>query len=191
MEFEDIPTKVVLGDSSFFQVEKLKNSLVIRALDAYASSNMFVYFKKIKPRLFILTASENAEPTYYKKFESIKPPLKKIVHKKTRYKRSTRLLSSRFDNKKDYLLLEIIISADSREPISPKWELVRLSHNKRVLNPIDTWAERKTVQKDSQVKARFVFAKPNVPRNLKGVSLIIPLVGHKDAVNLKMPVRPR
>ena len=193
LEFEDTPTKVVLGDSTYFQVEKLKTSLVIRALDAYASSNMFVYFKKLKPKLFILTASEDSEPTYYKKFEEIKPPPKptKVISNKVRYKRSTRLLKSEFDDKKDYLLLEIRMTADATKPITPKWDLVRLSHNKRVLKPIDSWAERKMVQKDSSVKARFVFAKPNVPRNLKGVSLVIPLKGHKNAVKLDMPVRPR
>jgi len=192
LEFEDYPTQVVIGDSRSFQVEKLKRSVVIRALSPYGASNMFVYFKTKKPRLFILTSSEDAEPTYYKKFETVMPKKKKAPAKKKRhYKRSTRLLKSNFDKRKDYLTLEIQITADSLEVLKPKWNLVRLYHKKRAIVPFKLWSERKIVQKDSKVKARFIFAKPNVPRNLKNVSLIVPLRGHLNPVVLRMPVRPR
>lgn len=190
LEFEEYPTQVVIGDSRSFQVEKLKKSVVIRALSPYAASNMFVYFKTKKPKLFILTSSEDANPTYYKKFETVIPKkIKTTPRKKKKYKRSTRLLKSSFDKRKDYLTLEIQITADSTEILKPKWNLVRLYHKKRAIAPFKLWSERKTVQKDSKVKARFIFAKPNVPRNLKNVSLIIPLKGHLNPVVLPMPTR--
>src|SRR5476651_1017859 len=68
LEFEEVPVRVVLGDGQSFQVEKVERSLVVRTLSPYAASNMFVYFKDTAPRLFVLTASEDANPTYYKKF---------------------------------------------------------------------------------------------------------------------------
>src|SRR4051794_22875125 len=70
LEFEEIPTRVVLGDAQSFQVEKLDKSIVIRTLAPYAVGNMFVYFRSKETQLFILSASEDAEPTYYKKFEA-------------------------------------------------------------------------------------------------------------------------
>ena len=68
LEFEEAPTQVVLGDQNLFQIEKLNRSIIIKPLTAYATTNMFVYFKGKETKLFILTASEETEPTYYKKF---------------------------------------------------------------------------------------------------------------------------
>ena len=73
LEFDDAPVKVVLGDPNSFHLEKLDKSLVLQTLAPYATTNMFVYFKKLEPRLFVVTASEDAEPTYYRKFETPPP----------------------------------------------------------------------------------------------------------------------
>lgn len=187
LEFEDAPTKVVLGDGQTFQVEKLDRSLVIKTLAPYGTTNMFVYFRSQEPKLFVLTASEDAEPTYYKKFE---PPITaKLVTKTkesepTHYQRDARIVSCKFDGKKDYLTVEVILTADAKEPIKPQWNLVRLGFNKAFISPMKLWAERKDVQKDTKVKARFIFAKPNIPRNLKNVSLIIPTVSSLGPINL-------
>ena len=95
LDFEEAPTRVVLGDAQSFQVEKFERSLVVRALTPYASSNMFVYFRSAEPRLFVLTASEDAEPTYYKKFEEpLAPkPAPNIPQVSGPSKRATRILA--------------------------------------------------------------------------------------------------
>jgi len=182
LEFSDTPTRVVLGDSQNFKVEKLERSLVIKTLAPYATTNMFVYFKEENPRLFILNASEDAEPTYFKKFESVRAKASPATLPTTRPNKSVRacrLVSADFDTKKDYLVVNIILSADSSEPLKPNWSLVRIKNGSNVLTPTKLWSERKDVQKDSKVRARFVFAKPNVPRNLKDVKLIVPLLDGK------------
>ena len=192
LEFDEAPTRVVLGDGQSFQVEKLERSLVIKTLGPYASSNMFVYFREEPPRLFVLSASEDAEPTYYKKFESQAPPKKETTSSKPVasysgvYRRGFRVTSSQFDAKKDYLTVEMAISADAREPIKPSWDLVRLRHNSNAIVPYKLWAERKEVQKDSRVRARFIFAKPNIPRDLKDVTLIVPIQGSANPISLSL-----
>lgn len=180
LEFDEIPIRVVLGDSQSFQVEKLDHSIVLKCLVPYASGNMFVYFKTKEPRLFVITASEDAEPTYYKKFETPAFSTAKPVKSISKYKRSARVLSAHFTEKKDYLTLEIEITADSVAPVKPNWNLVRVLYNKTAITPYKLWAERQDVQKDSGVKARFIFAKPNVPKNLKNVALVIPTLGSKS-----------
>ncbi len=177
LEFDETPTRVVMGDPQSFQVEKLDHSIVLKTLVPYATGNMFVYFKNQEPKLFVLTASEDAEPTYFRKFEPLVKPKPLTIAKPASYKKDIRLLSTLFDAKKDYLTVEIQISAASGEAIKPNWELVRLSNSGVPLTPSKLWSERKEVQKDTRVKARFIFAKPNIPRNLQGVSLIVPLLG--------------
>jgi hypothetical protein len=181
LEFEDTPTRVVLGDAQNFQIERLDHSLVVRTLAPYAVGNMFVYFKDKDPQLFILKASEDAEPTYYRKFEPpvIPKKLNTISTTKSFFisHRGARTVSSFFDRKKDYLTIEIEISANSDQVVKPNWSLIRLSFNNSTIVPNKLWSERQEVQKDSRVKARFIFFKPNVPRNLKDVYLVIPLQG--------------
>jgi hypothetical protein len=93
-------------------------------------------------------------------------------------------VSASFDQKKDYLTVSIELTADSTEAIRPNWNLVRLTHNKTALAPFKLWAERKEVQKDSLVRSRFVFAKPNIPRNLAGTAIVLPLDGKSSALTL-------
>ena len=59
LEFEEAPTRVVLGDTQNFQVEKLDKSLILKTLVPYATTNMFAYFREKDPKIFILTASED------------------------------------------------------------------------------------------------------------------------------------
>jgi hypothetical protein len=187
LEFEDIPIRVVLGDSQSFQVEKLDRSIVIKTLASYANTNMFVYFKTKDPRLFVLTASEDAEPTYYKKFETIAPPPAKKVA--IVYKKSAKLLSAQFSTKKDYLTVEIVVSAGAEAKLLPQWNKVRLAHNTDTLSPDKLWSERKEVQKDSNSKARFIFHKPNLPRDRKNTRLIIPLHGSSNPLVISLAGR--
>lgn len=182
LEFSDSPTRVVLGDGQNFKVEKLERSLVIKTLVPYATTNMFVYFKEENPRLFILNASEDAEPTYFKKFETIRakaPSIMPPTASSIKGVRACRLVSADFDAKKDYLVVNIVLSADSSESLKPNWNLVRIRNGSNTLTPTKLWSERKDVQKDSKVRARFVFAKPNLPRALKDVKLIVPLLDGK------------
>ncbi len=64
IEFDEAPIRVVLGDTQSFQVERVERSLVVRTLAPYAVTNLFVYFREASPKLFVLTASEDAEPSY-------------------------------------------------------------------------------------------------------------------------------
>lgn len=185
LEFEETPQKVVLGDSQSFQVEKLNKSLVIKSMVAYASSNMFVYFENADPKLFILTASEDAEPTYYKKFESPKPITPPSASSRS-YRSKTHVRYARFDSKKDYLTVEVMFSSFSNEITKPNWDLVRLRNGTKTIAPDKLWSERKEIQKDSNVKARFIFAKPNLPRNLSGTTLVIPLHTSAHPITLSL-----
>lgn len=175
LEFEEAPTKVVLGDAKSFQVEKLDRSIVIKTLAPYANTNMFVYFRSKEPRLFVLTASEEAEPTYYKKFETIIPPKPTNIDTKIIYRRGATITSAKFTPKKDFLTIEALISSDSKSKVSPQWNKIALVVGKTSLSPDKLWSERKEVQKDSKVKARFVFNKPNLQRDLKNAHLVVPI----------------
>ena len=187
LEFDKNPSQVVIGDTGAFQVERLKNSVVIRPLVSEASTNMFVYFRSQSPKLFLLTASDEAEPSLYRKFESSKPVVKKPKPvAQARYRRATRLIHAQFDKSKDYLSVEIAMTADSTDSIAPDWEAIRLRHKNKDIVPSNIWSERQVVQKDSRVKARFTFKRPNVPRDLNGTTLLIPLKGHKDSVILTL-----
>lgn len=197
LEFEETPLRVVLGDGQSFQVEKVDHSLVVRTLTPYAASNMFVYFKDVEARLFVLTASEDATPTYYKKFEKDippKPPVKIENHESQKLGEKIepklgyilRVLHSDFDAKKDYLTLECELQSKSQQVIKPLWNLVRLSYQSKTFSPFKLWSERQEVQKDSRIKFRLIFAKPNLPRNMREVILIIPLLGHENAMSVSI-----
>ena len=191
LEFEDAPTRVVLGDSQAFQVERLDKSLVLRTLVAYATSNMFAYFKEAPPKLFVLTASEEAEPTYFRKIEVPKallaPPQPTqragIVAVKAGV---SQIVSAIFDPKKDYLTVETKLCADSNGILRPNWNLIRLRYQTGVIVPFKLWAERKEIQKDATVRARFIFAKPNIPRDLTDVALIVPIEGQVTPLSLNL-----
>ncbi|MGE0632372.1 MAG: hypothetical protein AB7O96_08195 [Pseudobdellovibrionaceae bacterium] len=187
LEFEEAPTQVVLGDQNLFQIEKLNKSIVIKPLTPYATTNMFVYFKTKEAKLFILTASEESEPTYYKKFSTVLPKIeapKPSAPKK--YVRGTRLKSSSFDKKKDFFTVDFEISADSTGKVTPNWDLIRLKHKDRIINPSKLWSERREVQQDSSVKGRLIFTKPNIPLDMKDVSVIIPIKGSTKSMTLNL-----
>jgi len=194
LEFDEMPIRVVLGDGQSFQVEKLDHSIVVRTLAPYAASNMFVYFKDSAPRLFVLTASEDANPTYYKKFEKetkirqlsqFAKTDQTIVKKADQKTNSTILISKiNFDSKKDYLTLDCELISDSSEKLKPSWDLIRLRYKDAAIKPFKLWAERKEVQKNSKVKFRLIFAKPNISRDLSGVTLVVPFQGQSNALTV-------
>lgn len=189
LEFEGVPKKVVVGDLQSFQVERMDKSLVVRSLTDAATSNLFVYFESGAPHLFLLTASEEAEPTLYRKFESQKTLSAQVERPKQLIRKRTeeiRILSAKFDSKKDYLTLDVEVSAGTGSSIQPFWNLVRIKTGNSTIAPVKTWAERKEIQKDSAVKARFVFARPNIPRDLRGVSLVVPLTGRNIPFSLNL-----
>jgi hypothetical protein len=182
LDFDEAPSKVVLGDTQTFQIEKLGKSLVIKTLVPFATTNLFVYFKQREPKVYLLTASEEAEPTYYKKFSEVVPPKPAPVKSPPARvskvsQRGAQLVSAKFDSKKDYLTIEILISADSKGTIRPAWNLVRLMKGNIALAPRKLWAERRDIQRDSRATARFIFAKPNISRDLKTSLIVVPLLG--------------
>lgn len=189
IEFDEAPIRVVLGDTQLFQVERVERSLVVRTLAPYAVTNLFVYFREASPKLFVLTASEDAEPSYLLKI--VTKELPKVTKAAPVFERSikkagVRILRQEFDSKKDYLTVGFQIAADSSEPLKPNWDLVRLRFGKNILTPAKLWAERKDVQRDSKVNARLVFAKPNLPRNLSEVSLVVPLQGKANSLSTSL-----
>jgi len=189
IEFDEAPIRVVLGDTQLFQVERVERSLVVRTLAPYAVTNLFVYFREASPKLFVLTASEDAEPSYLLKI--VTKELPKVTKAAPVFERSikkagVRIVRQEFDSKKDYLTVGFQIAADSSEPLKPNWDLVRLRFGKNILTPSKLWAERKDVQRDSRVNARLVFAKPNLPRDLTEVSLVVPLQGKAIALSTSL-----
>jgi len=189
LEFEETPTRIVLGDAQKFQVEKLEHSLVIKTLVPFAATNMFVYFRELEPRLFVLTASEDAQPTFYKSFAAPPAPPKvaTITAPPVRsLPRNGRVLSAKFDPKKDYLTIDFALHAEAVGVLRPKWTLARLMFGGTAIAPIKLWADRKEVQKNAEVRARVIFAKPNVPRSLDGVSMVIPLEGSIDPIRISL-----
>lgn len=189
LEFEETPTRIVLGDGQMFQVEKMEKSLVIRTLAPFATTNMFVYFQKKEPRLFVLTASEDAQPTFYKSFQEQTPPLKPpapVPRASPAAPRGARVLSLRFDSKKDYLTIDFAIRAGTDAALRPKWKLSRLQISSSVVAPSKLWAERKEVQKNAEVRARLIFTKPNVPRDLSAATLLVPLEGGIDPIRISL-----
>ena len=188
LEFEESPTQVVLGDQNLFQVEKLGRSIVIKPLIPYATTNMFVYFKTKETRLFILTASDDNEPTYFKKFTTVVPPkpVSSVKAVSIRSGRSALVKNSSFDKKKDYLTVDFEISADSKSKIIPDWDRIRLKYKDRHIEPSKVWSERREVQRDSKIKARLIFTKPNIPLDLKGVSMMIPVKGETKALSANL-----
>ncbi len=188
LEFEEAPTQVVLGDQNLFQIEKLNRSIIIKPLTAYATTNMFVYFKSKETRLFILKASDDAEPTFYKKFSEIVPktlesPKTKVLRK---FVKGATLADASFDKKKDFLTVEIELSADSDGKLLPIWDLIRLKHKDRSASPSKLWSERREVQRDSRIKARLIFTKPNIPADLSDVFVVIPIKGQPKALTLDL-----
>lgn len=188
LEFEEPPTQVVLGDQSLFQLEKLNRSIIIKPLTAYATTNMFVYFKSKDPRFFILTASEDAEPTYYKNFSAIVPRIAQPQMQRSPKKlvRGAKLNAATFDKKKDFLTVDIEVSADSTARVLPSWDMVRLKFKGRFLSPSKLWSERREIQRDSMVKARFIFTKPNISTDLADATLIIPVKGSTKPITVDL-----
>lgn len=188
LEFEEVPIQIVLGDPSTFQVEKLNKAIAIKPLTNYATTNMFVYFKTKETRLFILTASEESEPTYYKRFQSLVAPAPefKKAAVTTKYNRGGRITTTEFDKTKDYLTIDLELSADSGSVLIPVWEDIRLHYKDRFIKPNKLWSERREVQRDSKIKARVIFTKPNVPRDMKAVSIIIPLRDSGKSLSLSL-----
>jgi hypothetical protein len=189
IEFDEAPIRVVLGDGQAFQVERVDRSIVVRTLAPYAVTNLFVYFKEASPKLFVLTASEDAEPSYLLKIQTKEVPKvsKAVAPSESSVKTSSiRIMRQEFDAKKDYLTLGFQIAADSSQPLLPNWDLVRLRFGKNVLAPSKLWAERKDVQRDSRVNARLIFAKPNLPRNLSDVTLVVPIQGKANAMSVPL-----
>ncbi len=192
VEFEEAPTEVVIGNSQLFQIEQLRKSLVIRPTTKSASTNAFVYFKKAEPRLLVLTASDEAEPNYYRLIEESQLPKVQVQpssatpqNKKQTSATGMRVGRIEFRAPHDYLTVDVTITANSSREISPRWDLARLNFRDRHLAPVKVWSARRTVSRDSTIRARFIFAKPNVPGNLSGVSLKLPQDGG-DALVLNL-----
>ena len=183
IEFDLIPIHVVIGDSSSFQVERLKKSIIIKPLVMEGSTNLLVYFKNQRKKLFILRASEDANPNYYKRFNFILAAPK--AGNKV-YFEGIKIISRKFSSKKDYFKLIVQVSAGYAKRVLPIWRKAYLKYNGSVIKPARTWSERKSIQRDSFVFASFLWRLPNIPRNLKGVHLILPVHKRKKPFILNL-----
>jgi hypothetical protein len=189
IDFSETPQRVVIGDSQGFQIEKLEKSLVLRTLVPYATTNMFVYFKDAPPQIFSLTADEDANPTVYRKFEVLKPVKTSSVapvKATSKLKRGAFLGLASWDKAKDYLTIDGHINANQGSAISPKWEMIRLVDGDKRISPYKVWSERQEVQKDSTVKFRFIFLRPNINKDLKKNFIIIPIQGKTETLHLEL-----
>lgn len=187
IDFNEMPLRVVLGDSQGFQIEKMDKSLVLRTLVPYATTNMFVYFKDAPPQIFTLTADEDANPTVYRKLEVIRPikiVAQKLISKTVKLKKGAYLTSVTWNNEKDYLTIDGYINADGLSIILPKWDLVRLADGDKRISPFKVWSARKEIQKDSSVKFRLIFLRPNIDKSLKKNFVIIPIQGKSESLHL-------
>ncbi len=189
IDFNEMPLRVVLGDSQGFQIEKMDKSLVLRTLVPYATTNMFVYFKDAPPQIFTLTADEDANPTVYRKLEVIRPI--KVVEQKpssktVRLKKGAYLSAASWDKEKDYLTIDGYINADSNAIILPKWDLIRLAAGDKRISPFKVWSARKEIQRDSSVKFRLIFMRPNINKDLNKNFVIIPLQGKSESLHLEL-----
>ncbi len=193
VEFDEEPEKIILGDSQSFQVEKTNKSLVIRSLTNYASSNLFVYFKKHPTQIFSLTSDEDASPTLLKKIYlndlviKATPPEATKTEVKKKYIEGAKLIKKEFSKAKDYLTLDYLITAGNSSKLEPQWNKIRLRCGKTEIPPYKTWSEREVIQKDSDMKARVIFLRPNIGNDLKKCFLDIPA---KDrSKNLKLELK--
>ena len=184
LQFDQNPSRVVLGDAQAFQVERMKDSLVVRPLLDSATSNLFVYFPNDEVLVFVLKAESNAEPTFLRTFQT-KLQLAPKPTTKRRLAESFRVVSSKFDDKKDYLSVLVEVRAGTKA-VLPRWGLVKLEWPGSSLAPVRLWSERKEVQVDSQIKARFIFAKPSLPRALQGARLILPLLDRENPLEAQL-----
>ncbi len=187
LQFDEAPREVVLGDQRAFFVQKLSDSLVIKPLVPNAISDMFVYFPSEPPRLFVLTTSRHDTPTFFKEFNTITAtpsnfmrPQDDLSHKApTRtawvYRQMLRVLSAKFSPKKNYLTVSAVITASGFRRLKPEWKSVYLKYYGRIIHPKKLWSERREVEKDSSIKCRFIFLKPNLSLKLWLVNLVIPL----------------
>lgn len=193
IEFDEEPEKIILGDSQSFQVEKSNKSLVIRSLVNYASSNLFVYFRKHSTQIFSLTSDEDANPTLLKKIylndlvNKAEAPKETKVEAKKKYIESVKLTKKEFSKAKDYLTLDYVITAGNLSKLEPIWKKIRLHCGKAEIPPYKTWSQREVIQKDSEMKARIIFLRPNIGNDLKKCFLDIPA---KDrSKNLKLELK--
>lgn len=197
IEFSESPIRVVVGDHRSFQVEKMDKSLVVRPLVVSASSNLFVYFKDAPPKLFTLNASDDNTPTLFVRFDlsltkmiqkntqSTETKNKQPIKTKISYTEGLKLKSAVFDKTKDYLTIDYLISA-GQSKIEPIWEEIFISSAGQKIKPYKIWSERSDIQKDTEVKARLTFLRPDVSKLLKNVSVIVPLKNRIDVLKLNL-----
>lgn len=191
LEFRESPSKVVLGDAGSFQIEKLETSIAIKPLTPYATTNMLVYFKNEAMRLFILSAAEEAEPTLFRSFKksvilipltAAAPAIKKNFKPQV-IETGLSLIQVSADQKKDYVTVDFWVSSGSGKLI-PDWELVRLKTGADTAKPSKIWSERREVQSGTRIKARAIFARPNI--RMTSAQLVLPLVGKAKGLTLKV-----
>jgi hypothetical protein len=193
LEFEEAPSRVVLGDSASFQVERLDQSLIVKPLSSSASTNLFVYFKSDSPRLFVLTASDDAEPTYFRKFEKLDLSPRRqnpTLTPQSLAKLKTRITKASLDPKNDYLTVDAVLKADGGITLEPEWGRIRLVSNDRtMIAPLKLWSERKVIQRGTGVRTRLIFARPDV----RGSKLVlkVPLKGGASALQIPIEVMSR
>jgi hypothetical protein len=194
LEFDAIPSRVVIGDGGSFQIERLDKSLVVRPVVEEATTNLLVYFKGAPTRMFLLRATMAEEPALYRKYGNVADPSKASlanvdsgsggrVDKPS--KGTSRIASAKFDAKKDFLTLDAIISAGP-EKLVPDWNAARLKKGVKEFSAKKLWAERSEVQAGSAVKSRFIFEKPDIGVALKGAYLVLPLKGSARTIILNL-----
>lgn len=99
--------------------------------------------------------------------------------------------SSLKKKRKRKLTIDFVVTADSSGKIAPNWEQIRMKTKVKVIAPLKLWSERREVQRDSQVRARLIFLKPNISTDLKDTSIIVPLKGSISSLTLNLEKKKR
>ena len=191
LEFREAPTKVVLGDATSFQIEKLDASIAIKPLAPYATTDMLVYFKKETMRLFILSAADEAVPTLFKSYKENAIPASSNhnpsrvvgIVRNLKLQTGLELIAVMSDKKKDYVTVDFWVSS-SEERLIPEWNSLRLNVGPNISKPSKVWSERREVQIGTSVKARAIFTRPDL--SLTNASLSLPLLGKSQGLSLNL-----
>lgn len=189
LEFDKAPSKVVLGDAEAFQIERLESSIVIRPKTDDAVTNLFVYFEKVPPKMFLLRSSSEADPALYRKFQAAAPPRGAESPGSSKApRRASAIRSVSVDPKKEFVLIEAEFIGTGRSALRPSWNSAKLKIGRNSIAPTKTWVERREIPPGAAVRARFTFEHDRVPEGANGSMLVIPMGGGSEQLILPLKV---
>lgn len=173
LDFESSPKRVVIGDPLNFQVERAGNSIVMRPLATSAVTNLFVYFEKGEPRQFVLTASEDAEPSMYRKIE--REAVLPVVASKPKTQSAKAPLRAKYRKvSPTEFEVSLVISGNSARLIDPSWPKIFLQIGGSKKKPIKIWAADRLIRPKNSVAVKLSFEGEVSASALKDANVVVP-----------------